>query len=213
MEYKRISTGGINYLRKLEGTDLYLGIDYTSGDLYEAEDLFKMGHEIKRNRVIYVKYPEGIVYEPIKAMEGQYFGNPIYDNGYIYSLMVDFRQKKIFIHRMTTDLKGIGLEAEFDLSEVKDCYNLMLEKSPVCLCRRGEDQVFQIVWPDKGEFTVDDTEYLNFRDGDRFNFTKWFEDPLYREETVVRSYPDGKVLDQFRGDICEMPDGQKWILD
>ena len=213
MEYKKIQTGGISYLYKLEGTDLYYGIDYTSGDLYEAEELYAMGHEIRKSRVIYVSYPEGIVYEPIKAESGQYFGTPIYDDGYIYSLMVDFRQKKILVHRITPDMKGIGLEAEIDLFEVKDCYNLMLERSPVCLCRRGQERDFQVLWPDKGAFTIDDTEELNFRDGDRLLFTKWYEDPYYREESVVRSYPDGNKLDQFRGDIKEMPDGQKWILD
>lgn len=213
MEYKKIQTGGISYLYKLEGTDLYYGIDYTSGDLYEAEELYAMGHEIRKSRVIYVSYPEGIVYEPIKAEDNQYFGTPIYDNGYIYSLMVDFRQKKILIHRITPDMEGIGLEAEIDLPEVKDCYNLMLEKSPVCLCRRGQERDFQVIWPDKGAFTIDDTEELNFRDGDKLLFTKWYEDPYYREESVVRSYPDGAKLDKFRGDIKEMPDGQKWILD
>ena len=89
----------------------------------------------------------------------------------------------------------------------------MLERSPVCLCRRGQERDFQVVWPDKGAFTIDNTEELNFRDGDKLLFTKWYEDPYYREESVVRSYPDGNKLDQFRGDIKEMPDGQKWILD
>jgi len=40
----------------------------------------------------------------------------------------------------------------------------------------------------------------------------WYEDPDYREETVVRSVQDGTVLDRYPGDIRIMPNGEKWRI-
>ena len=39
---KRIETGGITWLQPLVGSgEWYWGTDYTSGDLFEAEDLYR----------------------------------------------------------------------------------------------------------------------------------------------------------------------------
>ena len=70
---KTIDTGGIGWLDEL-GDGLYWGMDYTSGDLYEAFDLYRDGHRINKNRLIFVRYPEGAVFEPVKAEDGQYLG-------------------------------------------------------------------------------------------------------------------------------------------
>ena len=46
---KEIKTGGISYLAPLDGSeDWYWGTDFTSGDLYEAEELWRDGHRIRR---------------------------------------------------------------------------------------------------------------------------------------------------------------------
>ena len=47
--------------------------------------------------------------------------------------------------------------------------------------------------------------------GERIYFTAWYEDPDYREETIVRSLK-GEILDRFPGDIRIMPGGEKWHL-
>ena len=39
-----------------------------------------------------------------------------------------------------------------------------------------------------------------------------YENPDYREETVVRSVLDGTVLDRYPGDIHIMPNGEKWLV-
>lgn len=68
---KRIITNGINYLEPLTGSSKwYWGMDYTGGDLYEAGDLYRDGHPIQRNRGILVRYPDGIVYEPVRPEPG-----------------------------------------------------------------------------------------------------------------------------------------------
>ena len=61
-------------------------------------------------------------------------------------------------------------------------------------------------------FPIGERETLNFREGDKLYFTVWYEDPDYREETIVRSLRDGTILDRFSGDIRIMPNGEKWLV-
>ena len=55
-------------------------------------------------------------------------------------------------------------------------------------------------------------ETLNFRDGDKLYFSIWYEDPDYREETLVRSAQDGTILERFSGDIRIMPNRERWLI-
>lgn len=80
------------------------------------------------------------------------------------------------------------------------------------LTRHGADDLFQVLWPERAEFRVGAAEAFEGREGDRLYFCRWVEDPEYREEMVVRSFPAGEVLEVLPGTMWEMPDGQKWIL-
>ena len=209
-----VPAGGINYLETLEGTDRWRwGMDYTAGDLYEAEDLYKDGHEITSNRLIFVSYPEGGSYEPVKAAPGQYFGKPVYFEGNVYLLLVDFREREIRILKCREDMMDTDPFVVLPLEAVRDCYNLMLDKEPLTLVRQGHENDFQVIWPEKGDFEISPSETFYFRDGDRMIFSKWYEDPYYREETVIRAYPSGEVLEKIKGAVIRMPDGQKWMLE
>ena len=93
---KRIVTNGITNLEPLTGSrDWYWGADYASGDLYEAEELFHSGRPIRSNRLVLVRCPEGTVYEPICAKPGQYLGRPVYHDGQVVLLLVDFPKGEI----------------------------------------------------------------------------------------------------------------------
>ena len=98
------------------------------------------------------------------------------------------------------------------LSAVKDCYNLMLHTSPLSLTRQPNDGTFEIIWPEHVRFAINDREALNFRDGDKLYFNVWYEDPDYREETVVRSLHGGTILERIPGDIRIMPNGERWLI-
>ena len=216
MHSKEIKTGGISYLELLEGTgSWYWGMDYTSGDLYEAEELYQDGHPIKKNRLIFVNFPEGEVYEPVIAGDAQYLGRPVYWEGSIYMLLVDFSKRVMSILDWNVQegpSEAPKTAAELPLDAAKDCYNLMLETSPLCLLRQGRDDDFQVIWPEQGAFAIDPRESLYFRDGERLIFSKWFEDPYYREELIIRKYPTGEILEQRPGGARRMPDGQLWLL-
>ena len=207
---KIIDTGGITYLEILkEGSDWYCGTDYSCGDLYEAEEVFLAGGSFTPNRVVFVHHPDGTVYEPVKAGEGEYFGRPIMSGGNIYILIVNFPEGKIRILKWDEE---VSVEAVIPLSEVKDTYNLLLKDEPLMLTRQGGEDVFQIIWPEKTEFSMEPSEAFIYRKEDKLYFSKWYEDPDYREEFNIRKYPDGELIERIDGSIFIAPDGESWIL-
>ena len=212
MDYKRIDTGGITYFAALEGSDWRWGMDYTDGDLYEAEELFRDGHRISRNRLLFLHFPEGRLAEPVKAEEGQYLGRPAASGGRIYCLTVDFKEKTIVISRCFKEMDGAEEIVRLPLDVVPDCYNLMLHTEPLTLTRQGHENTFQIVWPERGGFEISPRESLDSREGDRLIFSEWFEDPDYREETVIRSVPDGTITERLPGSWLTAPDGTHWLI-
>lgn len=212
MDYKRIDAHGVNCLERMDGTDWQWGTDYASGDLYEAEELFRGGHPVRKNRLVFVRCPEPKLHEPVVAREGQYFGRPCFADGSVFLLLADFPQREILIYRCASDLASAEVYVRLPLDVVPDCYNLMLHASPLTLTRQGHENTFQVVWPERGSFPIDPAESLDSRDGDTLVFSKWYEDPDYREEVVVRRYPTGEVLERADGTLVTMPDGQKWIF-
>lgn len=210
---KRIITNGITNLDMLPGSSKwYWGTDYTSGDLYEVEELFRSGHPIRRNRLLLVRYPEGEVYEPIRTEPGQYLGRPVYHDGRIVLLLVDFPKAEIYILAFDETAGTTTPLAVLPLSVAEDCYNLMLEVSPLLLTRSGNDNKIQILWPERREFAVEDTEHFAFLAENKLYTSVWYEDPDYREEVLVRDYNTGEILERIPGTFWPMPDGQSWLL-
>ena len=129
------------------GTDeWYWSTDYIHGDLYEAEELFKIGHPLQSNRLYLIHYPDGAVYEPVSAASGQYIGYPVYDNGAVALLVVSFEEAVIRILRFRPE--ETQEVVKLPLSAVKDCYNLMLHTSPLTLTRQPNDNTMEIVFPE-----------------------------------------------------------------
>lgn len=213
MNFKRINTNGITYIEPMQGTNQwYWGSDYCHGDLYEAEEIFQSNHRVKGNRLIFVQYPEGAVEEPIMKRDGQYFGRPVFDDGAIMVLLVDFLANKIKVIRYDVVSKELETIAVIEKSEIKDCYNLLLNVSPVYLSRDGNEGIHEILWPEKAEIQLEENESIFQREKDLLISTKWYEDSTYHEETLIRRYPTGEILDRLSGIMMEMPDQQKWII-
>ena len=210
---KRIVTNWITDLEPLAGSSQwYWGADYASGDLYEAEELFRSGHPIQKNRLVLVHRPEGTVYEPVRTESGQYLGRPVYHSGQVILLLVDFPKGEIRILIFRETDGTTEPLAVLPLSAVEDCYNLMLEASPLMLTRSAHDNQFQIIWPERRDFAIEDHEFFEFLEGNRLYTSVWYEDPDYREELLVRDYNTGKLLERIPGSLRSMPDGQNWLL-
>lgn len=214
MIQKTINTNGINYIEPLHGSpDWYWGCDYESGDLYEAEDAFKEVGSFRPNRIIFVSYPEGKVYEPVKPKAGQYLSRvPAFYNEEIYLLMVDFVQRAMTIFNCGEFPEKAQVHAEIPLSAAKNCYNLQLATAPLMIVRQGEENLWQEIWPGSKSYPMESSESFLYREGDLLFFSKWYEDPDYREEIIVKDYHSGQVIRSMQGGLKDMPDGQKWIL-
>jgi len=215
---KIIETNGIQYLEPFTHTsDWYWGCDYSCGDLYEAEDVYRDGGKFKPDRLIFVKYPEGVVYEPVHAEEGQYIGaNPIWMDGMIYFIRVDFPKERIEIFAFSEVTMTAEVYHTLPLSAIQDCYNLMLHRSPLMLTRQGNDDKLQMIWPEEKLFPIGNHETFYYRDGDKLYFSNWEEEdePEYNywDEVVIRNYHTGKELERYVGSLTAMPNGQNWIL-
>ncbi|MDD7267753.1 MAG: hypothetical protein SPL15_06715 [Lachnospiraceae bacterium] len=213
MNYKRIDTNGIEYLDTLQGTDeWYWGSDFCMGDLYEAEDLFQSNRAVKGNRLVFVKYPEGDVVEPIPQKEGQYFGSPIFFNGVIVILLVDFYENKIKVISYHDESKELKTMAIIDRFEITDSYKLLLHISPLFLSGEGNGGIYKILWPERTEFHIEDNETIFQREDEILISSIWTENPEYHEDIMIRRYPTGEILDRFSGNLIEMPDKQRWIV-
>lgn len=210
---KVIETNGITYLEKFdESKGWYWGTNYTSGDLYEAEEIFMLGKQFEPNRLIFVHYPDGKVLEPIAAKKNHYFGRPAFISGRIYVLLVSFDEKVIRVFQCAQDMNKVNSIVEIPLSGVKDCYNLKIDGAPVMVTRQGDDNHFQIIWPESVDFIIGERETFLVRKEDELYFSEWHEDPEYREEINVREYPTGKLIKKIPGAVMSMPNNENWIL-
>ncbi len=213
---KTIETGGILSLEPLGGgSQWYWGSDYAQGDLYEAEELYRDGHRVNCNRLVFVHCPDGRVVEPVKGRAGQYFGRPAFFDGKIQILLADFPGDRIGIFQYDDEGNTVSLTAWLPRAEVEDCYNLLLHQSPLMLTRQAHDGMFQILWPERVDLAIGERESFVCRKDDKLYFSQWDEGPEgqdYREEVLVRRYPTGEVLEVIPGAWQEMPDGQIWLL-
>lgn len=210
---RKIATHGITYIEPLDGScEWYWGTDYIHGDLYEAEELYQDNHPVTCNRLVFVHYPDGRVVEPIKGKEGQYFGRPISCDGRIQILLADFPQSSLRIFQYNDTANQVAQTVSLPLTAVENCYNLLLRQSPLMLTRQANDGKFQIIWPEKIEFIVGETESFFDRKDDKLYFFRWYEEQDYREEVVIRKHPTGEVLEVIPGAWKTMPDGQIWLL-
>ncbi len=209
---KEINTRGISWIQPLRGSSQwYWGMDYTGGDLYEAEELFEQGHPIQKSRLVLIRYPSGEVFEPVILQEGQYFGKPVFYEEEIVLPVVDFVRGQIKIIAWNDNTEKTREVAVLPRSIAEDLYNLSLNLSPLMLTRHS-DSLFQILWPDKAEYEIGNTESFCCRIHEKLYFSAWYEDPEYREELIVRAVTSGEILERRAGSFTDMPDGQCWLL-
>ena len=83
---KELDTRGITYIQEVPGCDgsWYFGLDYEYGDLYEAEEIFKAGGEVKGRRFCLVHYPDGEVFWPAEKRAGAYPAEAVQEDGRIF---------------------------------------------------------------------------------------------------------------------------------
>jgi len=181
-------------------------------DLYEAEEIVKSGNMFLGMNCHLIHYPDGTVYSPFELKENVYIEQPIWDNGKIYFLSVDFSKQRIQIYSYFTNKQRLEMIKELPLGIVEDCYNLMLKVSPLMLCRDANNGIYEIVWPENKKIEIGQTEALLFRDGEDLYFSEWYENPEYHENVIVRDLNSGEIKEKYQGYLCRMPNGVYWKI-
>ncbi len=213
---RTIHTGGISYIQPVPGgtAEWYYGIDHANGDLYDAEDLMRAGKKAEGNDLCLIRYPEGTVFHPVPQTPGVYMDTPVFTRGSVCFVCVDFIKKTIRILRFDCETAQTTEVAALPLACAKNCYNLQLHVSPLCLTRQGNEGVFEILWPETARFPIAPQESFFLRDGDTLYFTRWHETGegetyRYWEETVAKDLA-GNEIKTMPGDLTVMPNGEIW---
>lgn len=181
-------------------------------DLYEAEEIIKLGKEYSGMVQHLIHYPEGTVYKPFTLQKNIYVEAPIFNNGKLYFLMVDFTEKIIKMQEYNPLNHELNLYGSMSLLEIKDCYNLKLKAAPLILGRDENDGFYEIVWPEKRKIAIGETETVCFRDEDKLYCSEWKEESAYFENIIVREYATGNIIEKKRGSIVQLADGICWMI-
>lgn len=208
----KIKTGK-RYLEAILGSDnWYWTGDNNNGELYEMEEAFKLGKPFPENNLLLVHYPSGKAVVALEAEKGQYFGSPRVIDGVCYLLAVNFIDSLINIYQFDIEKQVANMVVQLPLSEVKDCYNLQLDGSPVMLTRQAfHEDKFEIIWPQKKVFETD--AGFSHRKGGTLYFSNWLEDPDYREVVSIVDFETGELLEEVDGYLRKMPNGEVWLLE
>ena len=216
---KKLSGIGQYYLESVPYANgrWYYAIDSNHGDVYEAQEIFEQGHELKGDVLTLVSYPEGEIRYQSGRRKNVSYVSPVFNDGCVFFAAVDFNEKEISICRFDTGEGKINIVEELSLDKLETCYNLNLFGEPLTLsvqyCRDGE-MFFHIVYPEDVTIKGELRESFYHREGDRLYSCRWHEDEdlNYYEDTVVRSVKSGEIIEEIEGDITVMPDGQMWLI-
>ncbi len=203
------------YLEPLEGTDEWYSCkecEDTFCDLYEAEEIVAKCGEFNGATVYVIHYPDGKIHRPFPMKKNKYIEQPVFLDGKLMFLEVDFSDERIRIHEYDPKSEKVSLITEMPLGRVKDCYNLRLFTRPLTLGRGGNNGTYEIVWPEEKIISIGDTETILYRDHNKLYSTAWKEEPSYRETILIRDIRTGALIEQFVGSMYAMPDGRFWIM-
>ena len=215
MIFKKIEEVQDVYPESLEGTDEWYFSKIAKDifcDLYEAEDIVKKTGNYEGMNCILIHFPDGKAYRLFEEKKNQYVESPVYLDGMIYFLVVNFDDKQMEIISWNPQTEMKNTLTKISLDEVEDCYNLRLIVSPLTLVRQGSEREVQVIWPEKAVLEERSNEALVLRDNNDFYFSRWSENPIYQEEVVIRDIKTGYIKEKFRGQLMRMPNGEVWIL-
>ena len=203
------------YMEAIEGTEEWYYCKECAEsfcDLYEAEEIVQKTGSFQGATVKLIHYPDGKVYEPFPLKRNRYMERPVYIDGKLAFLEVDFEQKMICIHQYEVEKEKLSLLTKMPLNCVKDCYNLALMTRPLTLGKSGNEGVYEMIWPEQKVFPIEQTESVLYRDQNKLYSSRWVEEPEYMEFVVVRDIETGEVIEEYEGSMYHMPDGRFWIV-
>lgn len=218
MNFIRINGLRELYPENIEGTSewYYCNIpsssDFETYDLFDAEEDVNAGDVFGGMNCVLIHFPDGEVHRPFEMKENVFVNPPVYLDGILYFLVVDFGERRIYIISYNPKNREKKMIADLSLDEVDNCLNLRLDVLPITLIRHANDEFLYVIWPEKKKIKIRLRESMSFRDNDNLYCEYWYENPEYHEMTIIRDWNSGKIKKILKGRMERMPNGDIWVL-
>lgn len=199
----------------LNGTERYAyGLsDFT--DSWELKDWQEHGGY--QGSVLYLyDLQESKVYIPFKKKKNVIYQMPLFSDGMIYFLQVDYDDNKVNLYRVSSSLE---LEKITDLSiDEVNLYNIRLIGEGVHIT--SQDESFVCYYPESFEIKLETNESVLCIDDEKIYISVWIEEGVENDETT-KDYTyyekirvkdkSGNLISEEIGSLTQFPDG-KWRI-
>lgn len=199
----------------LNGTERYAyGLsDFT--DSWELKDWQEHGGY--QGSVLYLyDLQESKVYIPFKKKKNVIYQMPLFSDGMIYFLQVDYDDNKVNLYRVSSSLE---LEKITDLSiDEVNLYNIGLIGEGVHIT--SQDESFVCYYPESFEIKLETNESVLCIDDEKIYISVWIEEGVENDE-ITKDYSyyekirvkdkSGNLISEEIGSLTQFPDG-KWRI-
>lgn len=199
----------------LNGTERYAyGLsDFT--DSWELKDWQEHGGY--QGSVLYLyDLQESKVYIPFKKKKNVIYQMPLFSDGMIYFLQVDYDDNKVNLYRLSPNT-AIEKITDLSIDEV-NLYNIRLIGEGVHIT--SQDESFVCYYPEAFEIKLETNESVICIDDEKIYISVWIEegvendeitkDCTYYEKIRVKD-KSGNLISEEIGSLTQFPDG-KWRI-
>ena len=110
--------------------------------------------------------------------------------------MADFPAGKIYVFQYESHIRAADVRAELPRSAIKDCYNLMFNSHLSCWSDIALKNDSSFSGRIQQSLKLGIPKHFTVGRETSLYFTRWFEDPDYREETVLFArWPTGEIAE------------------
>lgn len=210
MKVKEFSNRENIYAERIDGSDKWFYCQLPN-DIY-PNDLLNENYKFEGTQLIILNL-QGEMFEPIKREKNVCLSQPFYnvDENEFLVIRSDFNNQVIQLIKFSTTLNDATVIFETPLKNGGDMINLLVVINSNILAKY-EDEKFKMLYPYKSSFILEENESVFAVNNNQFICSKWFENPEYNEEIIIRSIPDGKIIDRKSGYSEIMPNGELWLM-
>ena len=199
----------------LDGTDRYAYALSDYADAWDLKDYQENGGY--QGSILYLHdLYENKVYLPFEKKRNVIYQTPLFYDGNIYFLQIDYDDQKINLYCFSIN-KELEKVTELSIDEV-NLYNIGLTGEGVHIT--SQDYTFKCYYPEKFEIKIEANESVICIDEDRIYINAWIEEGVVNDEiTNDYSYYDkllvkdkkGNLISEEVGALTKFPDG-KWRI-
>ena len=210
MKVKEFSNSENIYAERIDGSDKWFYCQIPNS-VY-PDDLLDTDCEFEGTQLIMLNI-QGEMFEPVKRKKNVCLSKPFYnvDESKFLVIRSDVKNQVIQLIKFGTTLNDAAVIFEMPLQNSKDMTNLFVVGNSD-ICAKYEDETFKMFYPYKTSFHLEEHESVFAVNNGNFICSKWIENPDYKEEIIIRSIPDGKIIDRKTGYSEIMPNGELWLM-